>query len=159
MEERLTPDFAMVRELETIPELTEQIWPGQPKKNAQAPFVFYIQTSDSEDETLTCLTGLQHTGYALHVVAADYYSLANISGKIKAAMNALTGRTLYRADGVLCEEAVCDLAEITADDGALFFEDVSIRQVSPDLFEEDVFLYRRIYQLDIDYQTERSESA
>ena len=159
MDERLTPDFVMVRALEGIGELSDKVWPLQPKKNAIAPFAFYIQTDDTEEEALDRMTGLQHTGYALHVVSDTYYGLAVIGGHVKAAITALSGRSWARADSGVCDAAVSN--EIVADTGGerLLIEDVSIRQVSPDLFEEDVFLYRRIYQIDMDYQTERSVST
>ena len=159
MDERLTPDFFMVRTLEGIQDLAEQIWPGQPRKNAKPPFAFYIQTDDGEDDALDRLTGLQHTGYQLHVVAADYRKLPILGGKIKAALTALVGQVCPRADTAVCDIAVCDVSEIGTDGDALLFEDVSDRQMSPDLYEEDVLLFRRIYQVDIDYQTERSEGT
>lgn len=149
----------MVRTLEGIQELREQIWPGEPKKNARPPFVFYLQTDDSEDAALDQLTGLQHAGYQLHVVAGDYYSLAIIGGKIKAAIKILVGYSWVRSDGAVCDLAIVDNAVADTDSDGIFFEDVIIQQVSPDLFDNDVCLFRRVYQLDIDYQTERSDGT
>ncbi len=149
----------MVRTLEGIQDLRDQIWPGEPKKNARPPFVFYLQTDDSEDAALDQLTGLQHAGYQLHVVAGDYYSLAIIGGKIKAAIKYLVGYSWVRSDGAVCGEAIVDNAVADTDSDGIFFEDVIIQQVSPDLFDNDVCLFRRVYQLDIDYQTEGSDSA
>lgn len=156
---QLTPDFVMVRTLEGIQDLREQIWPGEPKKNARPPFVFYLQTDDNEDAALDQLTGLQHAGYQLHVVAGDYYSLAIIGGKIKAAIKNLVGYSWVRSDGAVCGEAIVNISENGTDSDRILFEDVTIQQVSPDLFDNDVCLFRRVYQLDIDYQTEGSDSA
>ena len=156
---QITPDFVMVRTLEGIQDLRDQIWPGEPKKNARPPFVFYLQTDDSEDAALDQLTGLRHTGYRLHVVAGDYRGLALIGGKIKAAIKDLVGRAWVRSDGAVCGEAIANISENDTDSDKIFFEDVTIQQVSPDLFDNDVCLFRRVYQLDIDYQTEGSDSA
>ena len=156
---RMSPDFVMVRTLEGIQDLKDQIWPGQPRKNARPPFVFYMQTDDSEDEALDKLTGLQHTGYQLHVVAEDYRRLPILGGKIKAAVNSLAGRAWPRADSAVCDLAIVDNAVADTGSDGIFFEDVIIQQVSPDLFDNDVCLFRRVYQLDIDYQTERSEGT
>lgn len=156
---RMSPDFVMVRTLEGIQDLRDQIWPAQPRKNAKPPFIFYLQTDDSEDDALDKLTGLQHTGYQLHVVAEDYRRLPILGGEIKAAVNSLAGRAWPRADGAVCDLAIVDNAVADTDSDSIFFEDVIIRQVSPDLFDNDVCLFRRVYQLDIDYQTERSEGT
>ena len=156
---QITPDFVMVRTLEGIQDLRDQIWPGEPKKNARPPFVFYLQTDDSEDAALDQLTGLQHAGYQLHVVAGDYRRLPILGGKIKAAVNSLAGRAWPRADSAVCDLAIVDNAVADTDSDGIFFEDVIIQQVSPDLFDNDVCLFRRVYQLDIDYQTEGSDSA
>ena len=41
----------------------------------------------------------------------------------------------------------------------MFIEHVRMVQASPDLYETEVGWYRRIYDVDFDYQTERSDST
>lgn len=159
MDERLTPDFVIVSELETINGLAEKIFPLQPKKNAVPPFCFYIQDTDNEDETLDGLTGLHHTGYKLHVVAEEYRMLSILGSQVKAALNRLQGQSWTRSDAsIVGQIQVGDATPATAG-VQLFFEHVRVLQSSPDLYETEVGWYRRIYDIDFDYQTERSEST
>lgn len=161
MDERLTPDFVMVEELESLDGLSESVWPLQPQKNAEPPFVFYIQDSDDEDEALDGQTGLQHTRFKLHVVVGpgEYRRLAILGSMIKARLSRLQGQAWERSDtGIVGLTVVGDaMPQVPGD--RLFIERVHVAQASPDLFETDVGFYRRIYDVEFDYQTERSESA
>lgn len=154
----LTPDGVMVDALEAITALKKQIWPMQPRKNAKPPFCFYLQISDDEDEALDAMTGLQHTSYQLHAVAGSYRSLDILCGRIKAAIRAMTGRAWARPDTAVCDLAVCDKAAADVGAGGLLVEDAQAEQVSPDLYDDDVGFFRRVYQVDIDYQTEGSDA-
>ena len=159
MDERLTPDFVMVTELETLPGLKEKIYPLQPLKNAAPPFCFYIQDTDNEDEALDGETGLQHTGYKLHVVAEEYRMLSILGSQAKAALNRLQGQWWTRSDaGVVGQIRVGDATPATPG-VRMFIEHVRMMQSSPDLYETEVGWYRRIYDVDFDYQTERSDST
>lgn len=143
MDEALTPDYVLVGELETIQALGEKIYPLQPKKNAVPPFCFFIQDTENEEEALDGQTGLQHAGFKLHVVTEEYIPLGSLCEQIKAVLLALQGRLWTRE----------------ADGAQLLIERVRVVKTSPDLYETEVGWYRRIYDVDFDYQTERSEST
>ena len=139
MDERLSVDFAMVSAVENINGLQDQIWPLQPKKNAKPPFCFYEQITDDEEEALDGLTGLQHTGFRLHVVSGGLLSLSALCAKILAVIRGMAGSVFQNGEG-----------------SSIYVEYVTAKQTSPDLYESDVGFYRRIYEVDFFYQTERS---
>lgn len=156
MDERLSVDFAMVSAVESIDGLRDQIWPLQPKKNARPPFCFYEQITDDEEEALDGLTGLQHTGFRLHVVTGGFWELSTLCTKIMAAIRGLTGHVNPRTDNTVAGIAVSGRAVADTDDTGTYVEYVTAKQTSPDLYESDVGFYRRIYEVDFFYQTERS---
>lgn len=141
MDERLNVDFAMVSAVESVNDLQDQIWPLQPKKNAKPSFCFYEQISDDEEEALDGLTGLQHTGFRLHVVSDGIMSLSTLCARIMAAIRWMAGSVFQRTESA-----------------RIYVEYVTTKQTSPDLYESDVGFYRRIYEVDIFYQTERSNA-
>lgn len=159
MVERLTPDFVMVTALEEIQGLEDKIYPLQPLKNAAPPFGFYIQDTDNEDEALDGETGLQHTGYKLHMVADEYRKLSLLGSEAKYALSHLQGQSWIRSDaGVVGQVRVGDATPGTPG-MRMYIERVRVVQASPDLYETEVGWYRRIYDVDFDYQTERSDST
>jgi len=139
MDERLSVDFAMVSAVESVNDLQDQIWPLQPKKNAKPPFCFYEQITDDEEDALDGPTGMQHTGFRLHIVSGGLLSLSAQCAKILAAIRRMAGSSFQNEE-----------------DGSIFVEYVTAKQTSPDLYESDVGFYRRIYEVDFFYQTERS---
>lgn len=159
MAERLTPDFVMVTKLEEIPEIDEKIYPLRPAKNAAPPFAFYIQDTDNEDETLCGLSSLQHTGFKIHLVTDEYRELAIMGSLIKAKLNQMQGQIWTRADGGPVGAVMAGDAVVATSGDDLLIERVRVTQTSPDLYETEVGWFRRIYDVDFDYQTERSEGT
>lgn len=141
MEERLNVDFAMVSAVESVNGLQDQIWPLQPKKNAKPPFCFYEQITDDEEDALDGLSGLQNTGFRLHIVSGGLLCLSPLCAKILAAIRRMAGSSYQNEKG-----------------GSIYVEYVTAKQTSPDLYESDVGFYRRIYEVDFFYQTERSNT-
>lgn len=128
----MTPDQAIKTALEPIAGLSGKVYPLEGLKNAAAPFVFYLQISEDEEETLDGSTGLQTASFEINCVARTYSGLVSLSGAVRPALQALQGR---KFPGLLIERA-------------------TVRQTSPDLKETEVNLYRRMYVLQINYQKE-----
>ena len=105
-------------------------------KNATAPFAFYLQTAEDEEDALDGFTGLQTATFEVNVVAKTYASLIWLAGSAKLALQELQGTT--HED--------------------LVIERVSVRQTSPDLKEQEVDLYRRRYALQVNYQKEANNN-
>ena len=101
-------------------------------KNAAAPFVFYIQSAEDEEDALDGRTGLESASFEIHCVAKTYAGLIYLAGSVRLALQELQGTT----------------------HNGLLIERVQVRQASPDLKEEEVNLYRRAYTLQINYQKE-----
>lgn len=130
----MTPEQLMKTALERIDGLSGKVYPLEALKNAAAPFVFYLQTAEDEENALDGRTGLLSASYEINCVAKTYASLAWLSGTVRPALQALQGTT---HEGIAIER-------------------ITIRQASPDLKEKEVNLYRRMYVLTVDYQKEES---
>lgn len=128
----MTPDQVIVAALEPIAGLAGKVFPLEGLKNAAAPFVFYLQQTEDEEEALDGLTGLLSASFEINCVARTYAGLIALAGAVRLALLALRG---------------------TAHDG-LLIERATVRQTSPDLKEREVNLWRRMYILQLDYQKE-----
>ena len=142
MDEKMSPDRVLVEQLGKVAGLADRVWPLQPKKNAEPPFAFYVKVAGTEDYTLDGPAGLLHCGYKLHTVAGDYSALVSLGWLVKTAMDTMQGQR-FGPEG----------------SEKLLIERVQLKQASPDLYETEVGLYRRIYDLTIDYQYEGSEEG
>lgn len=128
----MTPDEAIKAALEAIEGLSGKVYPLEGLKNASAPFVFYLQQLEDEEEVLEGHTGLLSASFEINCVAKTYAGLVALAGAVRTALQALQGAAY---DGLLIERA-------------------AVRQASPDLKETEVNLYRRMYVLTVNYQNE-----
>jgi len=132
----MTPEQAILTVLEPIDGLRGKVYPAEALKNATAPFVFYLQHSDDEEETLEGPTGLMSAVFEINCVAQSYATLIWLVGAVRPALQSMQGNTY---EGLLIERA-------------------SVRQASPDLKEKEVGLYRRMLHLEIHYQKEENSN-
>lgn len=132
----MTPEQAILTVLEPIDGLRGKVYPAEALKNATAPFVFYLQHSDDEEETLEGPTGLMSATFEINCVAQSYATLIWLVGAVRPALQSMQGNTY---EGLLIERA-------------------SVRQASPDLKEKEVGLYRRMLHLEIHYQKEENSN-
>lgn len=140
---RMSPEFALAAAVETIPVLRGRVTSMQPRKDAAAPFAFYIPTADSEESALDGPAGLQHFSATLHIVAATFRHLQLLAAKVKQAVTDMRGE-IYRTPA---EDEAVGLK------GSVLVECTEIEQSSPDLYEANVGYYRRMYAIRLDYQT------
>ncbi len=142
--DRMSPEFALVRVLETVPGLRGRVGTIQPPRGLAAPFAFYVPTSDDERMDLDGRTGLQSWAGTVHLVTGNARGLQLLSIRAIAAMLAM--------QGIEYETPEDDPEE--GPKGRILVEYVEAEQSSPDLYETEVGLYRRIYTVRLDYQTE-----
>ena len=148
---RMSPEFALVEALRTVPVLADpnggepKVAALQPKKDWRAPFVFYIPTEDSEERDLDGPCGLQHFAATLHCVGGTHRGMQLLCQRCKKALREMRG-AVYRTPADEDEDPR----------GAVLIEDLAVEQSSPDLYEAEVGLYRRIYTVRIHYQTEET---
>lgn len=140
----MTPEFALVETLETVPVLRGRVSALQPPKTATAPFAFYIPTADEEAQDLDGPCGLQSWSGTVHLVAGGARTLQLLCAKAKKALHDMRG-TVF---------ATPEEDQDEGQKGRVLIEYVEIEQSSPDLFEVEVGLYRRVYTVRLDYQTE-----
>ena len=123
--------------LEPIAGLRGNVFPAEVIKNVPAPFVFYLQHSEDEEETLDGPTGLMSADFEINCVAQTYASLTGLVTAVRQALQSMQGVTY---SGLLIERS-------------------SVRQASPDLKEKEVNLYRRMLSLAIHYQKEENDNV
>ncbi len=148
--DRMSPEFALVQALGTVPVIADpaggepKAGAMQPKKDWKAPYLFYIPEVDDEEEALDGSTGLQSFTAQLHCVAGTHRGLQLLCQRCKKALKNMRG-TVYSTP------------EHDPEDGAkgtVLIENVTLEQSSSDLLETEVGLYRRMYNVRLDYQTE-----
>ena len=132
----MTPEEVFVTVLGQVEGLKGKIYPAEALKNAEAPFVFYLQSAESEDESLEGPTGLMAATFEIHCVAQTYGMLIALVGMVRPALQTMQGK-LY---------------------GDLLVERVKVQQSSPDLKEEEVNLYRRTLRVELNYQKEEMKN-
>lgn len=132
----MTPEEAIVAVLEPISGLRGKVYPAEAIKNVPAPFVFYLQHSEDEEETLDGPAGLLSADFEINCVAQTYAGLTGLAAAVRPALQAMQGVTY----------------------GDLLVERATVRQASPDLKETEVNLFRRMYTLAIHYQKEETKT-
>lgn len=128
----MTLEKAIITALEWVERIKGKVYPMEVLKNATVPFVFYRQTTGDEEDDLAGSTELNSATFEIHCVDGSYASLVSLAGSVIAALKSLRGD---KYDGLLIER-------------------VKVRQTSPDLYEREVNMMRRVYSLQIDYQEE-----
>ena len=108
-----------------------RVYPLEGLKNT-APFAFYFQTAEDEEDALDGRTGLMEAAFEVHIVAKTYANLVWLAGAARTALQ--------------------QLQSTTHED--LLIERVTVTQASRDVKEVEVNLYRRPYVLRVNYQKE-----
>lgn len=144
MEGNLSPEFALVQALETVPALKGRINALQPKKGVKPPYAFYASDADDEEQALDGGTGLMRYTATLHLVESSFRGLQLLCAWARSAVLAMRGAT-YSTPADEPDDIIR---------GRILVEDTGMQQSSPDLYEAEVGYYRRMYTVRIDYQTE-----
>ena len=144
MAEQISPEFALVQALETVPGLQDKTNALQPKKGVKPPFAFYASSTDDEEQALDGGTGLMRYTATLHLVESSFRGLQLLCAWAKSAVLAMRGAT-YSTPADEPDDVLR---------GRILVEDTGMSQSSPDLYESEVGYYRQMYNVRIDYQTE-----
>lgn len=142
--DRMSPEFALVAALETVPALRDRVTALQPKKDVRPPFAFYSSAEDDEEQALDGRTGLQQYSGTLHLVAGSFRGLQLLCARARLAVQEMQGEIYSTPEND--DEAVPR--------GRILVETATMTQSSPDLFEANVGYYRRMYSVRLCYQTE-----
>ena len=147
--DRLSPEFALTEALRSVPVLQlpdgeAKVAAMQPKKDWRAPFVFYIPQEDSEEKDLDGPNGLQTFSAQIHCVGGTHRGMELLAQRCRKAIREMPG-CVYSTPEDDTEEGL---------KGTVLIEDVDLQLASPDLYEAEVGLYRRIYIARLFYQTE-----
>lgn len=128
----MTPEQAFISSLTPVECISGKVFPVEALKDATAPFVFYLQQSDDEDDTLDGPSGLMSAVYEIHCVTQTYAALIVLVSQVRSALRSMQG---------------CVFED-------LLIERVSVRQASPELREKEVNLYRKMLRLELHFQKE-----
>ena len=130
MEQKVNAFSPIMDALTEIQAIAGRIYHAEALKNASAPFVFWKQDSEETEQALSGYTDLETAGYEIHMVARKLEQLDPIARAVRAALIALQGT---EKDGIL-------------------YEQVTIRQTSPEINEKEVGLFRKVYYITVNYQ-------
>ena len=131
-EAELTVFDAVLDAIKTAPGLSGKIYHAEALKNAAPPFAFWIQDSEETEQALDGYTELESAVYSLHLCARKLESLDPMARSVRTSVIALQG----------------------TEENGYIYERIDIRQISPDINEKEVGLYRKVYQISIDYQVD-----
>lgn len=115
-----------------ISAVSGKVYHAEALKNASAPFVFWLQTEEQFQQTLEGRTELGEDQYEVHIVTKNLEALDSISASVREAVEALQGEI----------------------QNGIRYEAVTVRQISPVINEHEVNLYRKVYEVTINYQEE-----
>lgn len=122
----------LVAALETVDGLAGRVCPLRDIQKSSGPLAVFEQIGESEEKAIDGLTGMAAAVYKIHVLHGTYEKMRLLAERIK--------RTI---------QALWQYAE-----GSLYIEEVSITMASPDIYEDRVQLFRRTYNVTIQYQIE-----
>ena len=123
-------DELLKSSLETVEGLIDRVCPVADIQKSSGPLAIYDQQDESEEDAIDGLTGLASSVFKIHVLHGTYERMRLLSERVKSAILGMRQRV----------------------EGSLFVEGVTVKLASPDIYEDRVQLYRRSYQVTIQYQ-------
>lgn len=121
---------AILDAVKGIPALEDRVFHAEALKNASPPFAFWLQTSESTEQALDGYTALENASYELHLCARKLESLDPMVRAVRSAVIAIQGTETDR----------------------VLYERIDFRQITPEINEKEVGLFRKVYQISVDYQ-------
>ena len=121
---------ALVAALEAVEGLKERVCPVVDIQKSTGPLVVYDQREENCQQTLIGQTGLMTAGFQIHVLHGTYFKMRQLAERVKEKIYSLCG---YNTAQLLVEAITVELA-------------------SPDIMETKVSMFRRTYNVTIQYQ-------
>ncbi|MHC1696453.1 MAG: DUF3168 domain-containing protein [Eubacteriales bacterium] len=115
--------------LETVAGLSGQVYPLNAPEDNPAPYLTYLQSSGEEYDALDDWTGLYKGSYELNVLHRSYKEMKQLAALVIAKLKTLQGTTISE----------------------ILVQSVSIDENSPELYETQIKLYRKIINITIQY--------
>ena len=121
---------ALVAALEAVEGLKGRVCPVVDIQKSTGPLVVHDQREENGQQTLTGQTGLMTAGFQIHVLHGTYFKMRQLAERVKETIYSLCG---YNTAPLLVEAVTVELA-------------------SPDIMETKVSMFRRTYDVTIQYQ-------
>ena len=120
----------LVAALEAIDCLADRVCPVEDIQKSTGPLVVYEQQTDEEVACIGGPAGLFTATFKLHVFHGTYKKMRLLAEQVKAKVKSLRQQI----------------------SGALYVEEVTVTMAHPDILENKVQLFRRAYNVTIQYQ-------
>lgn len=120
----------IVAALEAVDGLSDRVCPVEDIQKSTGPLVVYEQQTEGESTCMDGTAGLFTAAFKLHVFHGTYKKMRLLAERVKAAVKSLRQRG----------------------NGALYIEEVTVTMAHPDILENKVQLFRRAYNVTIQYQ-------
>ena len=117
--------------VEAAADLSGSVFHVEALKNAAPPFAFWLQTREETEQALDGYTELDTAAFELHICSRY---LDQLDAKAAAARTAVISLQGTETEDVL-------------------YERINIRQITPVIHEREVGLYRKVYEITINYQS------
>lgn len=126
-------EAALTYELNTIPLITDKIFPLQATEGTKAPYVTYLKGSIKPLRTLTKMLPTQSGSYEINVLSGTYGGLQKIYKAIISKFKDMQGRIIGQEGPYMQEIAILDVVE---------------------MYEKEIGLYRMYIEFKITYKEE-----
>jgi len=119
----------LVTQLNTITVLNKKVYPLNAPENTVAPYLVYLQSGGREYEGLNEYTGTMNSSYELNILHSTYKQMKEVSALVIQKLKTLQGNSF----------------------GGILIQRLSFDEDSPELYEAEVDLYRKIININITY--------
>lgn len=120
----------LVAALESVDGLSDRVCPVEDIQKSTGPLVVYEQQTEEEADSIDGSAGLFTAVFKLHVFHGTYKKMRLLAEQVKSAVKSLRQSA----------------------NGALYVEEVKVTMAHPDVLENRVQLFRRAYNVTIQYQ-------
>ena len=129
MNDALALEEILVAAIEGVEGLKDRVCPVVDIQKNTGPLAVYDQRKETEEQTISGDTGLLTAEFEVHCLHSTYTKMRLLAEAVKRAVKGMRGRT-----------------------GTLLIEAVRVEQSIPDIMEAKVQLFRRTYNVSIQYQ-------
>jgi hypothetical protein len=120
---------ALVAQLKTIAALSNRIYPVTGVQSAAAPYIVYLQSDSAEFEILKGYTGRKKSSYELNILDKTYSGMKSVAASVVTLLKTFQGATI----------------------GGILVQGLSFDENSPELWENEPQLFRKIINFEVIY--------
>lgn len=119
----------LTTQLKTVSALSSRVYPVTGVQGCVAPYLVYLQSSKHEYEKLTGYTGVSISRYELNILHSTYSGMKSVAASVVALLKTFQGNAV----------------------SGLFIQALSFDEDSPELWENEPQLFRKIINFEVIY--------